>query len=347
MLTRFCYSCECFLPSLAFRGRDVTLNHALDSRCKSRSSSYSRALKALTPHVKDPLFSSPRERVVDKPMEHDVISDPLDRKLLETFTIKNRASRLGGRKFSTPAALINSDRLQLSSATNKRRFSNVGDVVSRKLSTTIGWRSSVLPSQEVILAGRTLSILYIRNRLKRAGLFTRKIGLNRPRVMIGSLLVYENVIKDVFPSLNYVCMEMERMHPTVFNNVGRQLSCLEKMDDVMEIMVAVGHEMLRVEPTWGKVVALFCVAGGLAVDCVRLGTPENVSRVSDGMAELLEDRVAEWVTANGGWVGLTNRCRQEEDREVSFVEYSGIFALISAVLAISYFIMNSVMKYAM
>ncbi|KAK9888716.1 hypothetical protein WA026_000943 [Henosepilachna vigintioctopunctata] len=229
-------------------------------------------------------------------MEIDVISDNLDKKIFES--IKSKGSRLTGRKFSTPAAL-SIDRLQLPVVPNKRRFSNVGDVVSRKLSTTIGWRSS-LPSQEIALTGRTLCILYLRNKLKRTGLFSRKIGLQRPRVIIGSLVISENITKDIFQCLNHACMEMERMYPKIYNNVARQLCCIEKMDDVMDIMIAVGHHLFKSDPSWGRVIALFCVAGGLAVDCVRLGVPEHVSRISDAMAELLEDHVAQWIASNGG-----------------------------------------------
>ncbi|XP_045469921.1 bcl-2-related ovarian killer protein homolog B-like isoform X2 [Harmonia axyridis] len=280
-------------------------------------------------------------------MDNDVISDQINKRLFETFNSRNKIGKraFGGRKFSTPAAL-NTDRLQSAFIVNKRRFSNVGDVVSRKLSTTIGWRTSVAPSQEVILAGRTLCNMYIRNRLKRAGLFRRKIGLIRPQIMLGSSSIHENIAKEIFPYLLQSCLELERMYSNLYTNIARQLHCTEKMDEVAEIMVAVGHEIFRAEPTWGKVIAIFCVAGGLAVDSIKTGNAENVSRVADGMAELLEDRVAEWITSNGGWIHLCNRCRKEEDKEVVlFVGYSGIFMLIITILAISYFLMNSLLRY--
>lgn len=99
------------------------------------------------------------------------------------------------RKYSFPAAL-HANLLGLSahskeeplpnhSSITRRRFSNVGDVVSRKLSHTIGWRTPSVPTEEVISQGRVLCGQYIRNRLKRSGIFNKKLGLYRLRSMIG------------------------------------------------------------------------------------------------------------------------------------------------------------------
>ena len=60
-----------------------------------------------------------------------------------------------------------------------RRFSNVSDAVSRKLSTTLGWRT--VSVQEVVTQAKSLCGQHIRAWLKRRGLFTRKLGLQRLR----------------------------------------------------------------------------------------------------------------------------------------------------------------------
>lgn len=90
------------------------------------------------------------------------------------------------RKFSFPTSLhanllgLSANGEQPSIPLNtKRRFSNVGDVVSRKLSNTIGWRTVPIPTEEVIAQGRVLCGQYIRNRLKRSGIFNKKLGLYR------------------------------------------------------------------------------------------------------------------------------------------------------------------------
>ena len=59
------------------------------------------------------------------------------------------------------------------------RFSNVSDAVSRKLSTTLGWRTVSIG--EVVTQAKSLCGQHIRAWLKRRGLFTRKLGLQRLR----------------------------------------------------------------------------------------------------------------------------------------------------------------------
>lgn len=61
----------------------------------------------------------------------------------------------------------------------RRRFSNVSDAVTRKISTTIGWRS--INVEAVVMQAKCLATQYIRSRLKRAGLLHKKLGLQRLR----------------------------------------------------------------------------------------------------------------------------------------------------------------------
>ena len=42
------------------------------------------------------------------------------------------------------------------------------------------------------------------------------------------------------------------------------------------ILSSVARNLLKVDVTWGKIASLYCVAGGLAVDCVRQVTQWNV-----------------------------------------------------------------------
>ncbi|XP_966641.2 bcl-2-related ovarian killer protein [Tribolium castaneum] len=244
------------------------------------------------------------------------------------------------RKFSFPAALTITDPLPPNS---KRRFSNVGDAVTRKLSTTIGWRR---PPEEVVAVGRALCVLYIRSRLKRAGLFNRKLGLTRVRSTVSAVPGGGSAtVREVFPGLACACAELERAHPRLYLNIARQTG-VGPETGAGGLLAAIGHQLLRCEPSWGKVVAVYSVAGGLAVDSVRLGHPEHVHDLIDGMTELLEDRMAMWVAANGGWTGLSSHCRPE-DQDISFVEYLGILALVLAILLTAYIIVRFFVKFSM
>lgn len=87
----------------------------------------------------------------------------------------------------------------------RRRFSNVSDVVTRKLSNTIGWKIPMpmpVPTQDIVTQGKCLCGQYIRYRLKRSGVFNKRLALQRIRSIIGTPSVH--VVRDVFPALNYV-----------------------------------------------------------------------------------------------------------------------------------------------
>lgn len=108
------------------------------------------------------------------------------------------------RKFSFPVALHSSSLLsEPNTISARRRFSNVSDVVTRKLSSTIGWKIPVvIPTADLVTQGKCLCGQYIRNRLKRSGLFTKKLGLQRLRSIIGTPSAH--IVREVFPALNYV-----------------------------------------------------------------------------------------------------------------------------------------------
>lgn len=84
----------------------------------------------------------------------------------------------------------------------RRRLSNVSDVVSRKLSHTIGWKTTNIPAPEIITQGKCLCGQYIRGRLKRAGMYNKKLGLHRMRSFIGTPSIH--VVREVYPALNCV-----------------------------------------------------------------------------------------------------------------------------------------------
>lgn len=115
------------------------------------------------------------------------------------------------------------------------------------------------------------------------------------------------MVREVFPSLVCAGTELERMHPKVYANVTRQ-ACISPTSILVSdkaaagLLVAVAHQLLKTDVTWGRVVALFAVAGGLAVDCVHQGHPEFLHGIMEGMTEVLEVNLGEWIAASGGWV---------------------------------------------
>lgn len=54
------------------------------------------------------------------------------------------------RKFSFPATLHSTSLLEVNPISTRRRLSNVSDVVTRKLSYTIGWKAAQIPAQDIV-----------------------------------------------------------------------------------------------------------------------------------------------------------------------------------------------------
>ena len=58
--------------------------------------------------------------------------------------------------------------------------------------------------------------------------------------------------------------------------------------------------------TWGKVVSMFAVGAGLAVDCVRQGRPATVHVLVDSLGQLVRRYLVPWLKRKGGWVSECN-----------------------------------------
>ncbi|TDG51155.1 hypothetical protein AWZ03_002518 [Drosophila navojoa] len=214
------------------------------------------------------------------------------------------------RKFSFPATLHSAALLEVGQReSTRRRLSNVSDVVTRKLSYTIGWKAAQIPAQDIITQGRCLCGHYIKRRLRRSGLFNKKLGLQRIRSILGNSNTTMGIVRDVFPAVQVLGDELERMHPRIYNGVARQICRnpggeFHTPDAVSLLLGAVGRELFRVEITWSKVISLFAIAGGLSVDCVRQGHPEYLPKLMESVSEVIEDELVPWINENGGWSGI-------------------------------------------
>uniref|UniRef100_A0A6A7FTK9 Bcl-2-related ovarian killer protein homolog A n=1 Tax=Hirondellea gigas TaxID=1518452 RepID=A0A6A7FTK9_9CRUS len=183
----------------------------------------------------------------------------------------------------------------------RRKFSNVSDAVTRRISTTMGWRSPA--TDEVVPQAKYLCSQYIRSRLKRAGLLNKKLGLQRLRSVANMAGGWE--VCEVFPRVSCLGQEMERSHPKLYGSVVRQLSVSIKSDKVVRhLVLAISSHLLRTDVTWARLISLYAVAAALAADCVRQGHPEFVSSVIEGVGMAIEQHSCQWIVAQGGWSGV-------------------------------------------
>lgn len=97
------------------------------------------------------------------------------------------------------------------------------------------------------------------------------------------------------------------MHPRIYTGVGRQVlrspsGDFSSSDTVAILISAVARELFRIEITWGKIISLFAVAGGLSVDCVRQGHSDYIPTLLEAVSDVIEEELVLWINENGGWV---------------------------------------------
>lgn len=101
------------------------------------------------------------------------------------------------------------------------------------------------------------------------------------------------------------------MHPRVYNNLSRQLSRapfgeLQDADTAPYLLHATAKELFKGVDgiNWGKIISMFAICGGLAVDIVRQGHYDYLQRLVDGTADVIDEELVAWIGDNGSWTGL-------------------------------------------
>ncbi|XP_037900407.1 bcl-2-related ovarian killer protein isoform X2 [Glossina fuscipes] len=250
------------------------------------------------------------------------------------------------RKFSFPATLHSSALLeQYHQQSTRRRLSNVSDAVTRKLSYTIGWKSQQISAQDIITQGCCLCGQYIKRRLRRSGLFNKKLGLQRIRSIMR--VTTTTVVREVFPAVLVLGDELERMHPRVYNGIARQICRnpggeFQSVDTVNLLLSAVARDLFRLNITWSKIVSLFAIAGGLSADCVRQGHSEYLPKLMESVSDIIEDELVPWINENGGWLGMNNHVlpatKKLKPLEWSTIVICGIFGLFVLYVIVKFFL---------
>ncbi|XP_075165493.1 death executioner Bcl-2 [Haematobia irritans] len=190
---------------------------------------------------------------------------------------------------------------------------------------------------DIINQGKCLCGQYIRARLRRAGVLNRKV-IQRMRSILepSSEVVYE-----VFPALNSMGEELERMHPRIYTNVSRQLSRtpygeLVDSDTAPMLLNLVAKQLFsrstaeKERITWAKIISVFAVCGGFAIDCVRQGHYDYLKCLVDALGEIIEDDLVHWLVERGGWLGLQQHIKPKGSQTFTFLDWLTLFVAISS-----------------
>ncbi|XP_019748424.1 bcl-2-related ovarian killer protein-like isoform X1 [Hippocampus comes] len=156
-----------------------------------------------------------------------------------------------------------------------------------------------LSDKQLVTQAKALCRDFILSRLNQNGLTWSKGELN--------LSPCGTALAEV--SFVLLCLgdELERILPSLYRNVARQLNISVAMETmVSDAFIGVATEIFSTGITWGKVVSMYAVAGALAVDCVKQGHASMVHVIVDSLGQFVRKYLAQWLKRRGGWLELTN-----------------------------------------
>lgn len=206
---------------------------------------------------------------------------------------------------------------------SKRRISQVSNVVTQHFQSTIGW--SLKSHSEIATQSRCLAAKYIRWKLRKVGLFHKRLQLQRLR-SVGNLNDEHDVyINEIAIELKCLIQELERNHPKVFSsviaNAGdvmlKNVHALKRVHRLIGQFIFDSSSNPAVEGkegcqyNWSQVAAFYAVTGALAVDSVRSGHPEYVLPLIDSLTRYISKQIAPWISQEGGWVSSSDRTFQD------------------------------------
>uniref|UniRef100_A0A8D2CUA8 Bcl-2-related ovarian killer protein n=1 Tax=Sciurus vulgaris TaxID=55149 RepID=A0A8D2CUA8_SCIVU len=159
--------------------------------------------------------------------------------------------------------------------------------------------------KELVAQAKALGREYVHARLLRAGLAWS--APERAAPAPGGRLA------EVCAVLLRLGDELEQIRPSVYRNVAGQLHLSVQSEPVVtDAFLAVAGHIFSAGITWGKVVSLYAVAAGLAVDCVRQAQPAVVHALVDCLGEFVRRTLAAWLRRRGGWTDVL-RCVVSRD----------------------------------
>ncbi|XP_074658413.1 bcl-2-related ovarian killer protein-like isoform X3 [Tubulanus polymorphus] len=160
---------------------------------------------------------------------------------------------------------------------------------------------------------------YILNRIKRSGLYYSSKLPPAPEV---------HECSAVSNQVQLIGSELERIYPELYRSISRQINVTMSNEEIVrKTFVSIGEYMMKGEIHWGKIVALFALIGGIAVDCVQQGHPEYVHKLIEHFGVFVNRNLANWISIQGGWEDIVNSFKSNTDTSMLWI-ISGIGAMI-------------------
>ena len=178
-----------------------------------------------------------------------------------------------------------------------RHYRRLVNQYSRSISAGLNLSGDDQPRPEKLVEeSRDLVRDYIYTRLTNAGLTHRKF---RP----ASVGDHDKEYTEVSQQILAIGEALEHRYPELYRNISRQLNMTMSSEEmVRRTYTSVAELICKGELHWGKVIALFAMAGGFAIDCVQQGHPEYANKIVDCFGVFVSKNLSEWLVEQGGWV---------------------------------------------
>lgn len=135
------------------------------------------------------------------------------------------------------------------------------------------------------------------------------------------------------------------MHPRIYNGISRQVSRtpggeLQTPEAGPILLTTISRILFKNNITWGKVISLFAISAGIAVDCVKQGHVEYLPKLIDGFGDVIEDELANWIMDNGGWIGISHKLSPATERFTALEWVTILLGVLIGLLLLTFFINN-------
>lgn len=113
-----------------------------------------------------------------------------------------------------------------------------------------------------------------------------------------------SVVREIFPIINTLGEELERLHSRTYTNISRQLTRnnYHELPELLFPLSSVAKELFKSDITWGKIISMYAIIGGLAVDSIRHDRYDHLYPLVEAFGEIIEEYLAGFLAENGGWV---------------------------------------------
>eukprot|EP00057_Strongylocentrotus_purpuratus_P005359 XP_003730785.2 PREDICTED: bcl-2-related ovarian killer protein homolog B-like [Strongylocentrotus purpuratus] len=165
---------------------------------------------------------------------------------------------------------------------------------------------------------------FIHSKLKRLGY----MGGSTKNGVRGSVAARGQRVSPVCRELTLVGSELERMYPTLYKDITKQLNVTISSEQILEqVLFDVGDAVFKAGITWARVVAFFVVSSSLSVECMQQGNGIFVHSITVALTRYVQTKLVKWITQRGGWTDLlrTFRRKRNDSGTVWLLTFGGVF----------------------